>query len=296
MRHTVSRSVPGFLWLSLVMAGLACSPPAKDDGAGGAGGASATGGSTGTGGTAGSGTAGSGGAGTGGSGTGGSGAAPAQFARDIRPLFIASCNDCHHTGSAIGYDFTKPFDAATGIVGRANSWVPNGSTQTKVVDPGNVANSFIITKVTRTDLDPHIDGNPMPQHLAPLTQAELDAVRQWITDGAKNDAFFAASVAPIFGTEVTLGGKAGKCTWCHYRGAPTGVSVLDVFDATTGLVNKPSRYMGKVVEPGNADASMLMKKLLGTGPGPKMPYQPPRLDAAQVQKLKDWIAAGAKND
>jgi hypothetical protein len=221
---------------------------------------------------------------------------PPRYTRDIKPLFGGHCNDCHHPGSAIGYDFVNAFDPTTGIVGRPNSWVVNGSKPTKVIDPGNVDNSFIITKVTRLDLDEHVDGGPMPYHIPYLPQPELDAIRKWITDGAKNDEFFAASVAPIFGTAVTLSGAAGKCTWCHYRNSPTLMSVLDVFDTTTGMVGAFSRYGGKIVAPGDPDGSSLWKKLTGTAIGPQMPLQRPRLSADQVQLLRDWIAAGAPND
>jgi hypothetical protein len=221
---------------------------------------------------------------------------PARFGQDIEPIFRGHCNDCHQRTSASGYDFTNPFDPTTGIVGRANSWVPNGSKQTKVVDPGNVANSFIITKVTRLDLDDHVEGGPMPMHIPYLPQVELDAIRKWITDGANNDQFFAASVAPIFGTQVSLGGAAGKCTWCHYRNSPTFMSVLDVFDANTGMVGASSRYGGKIVAPGDPDGSALWKKLTGTTLGAQMPLQRPRLSAEQVQLLSDWIAAGAADN
>src|SRR5690606_13101873 len=98
-----------------------------------------------------------------------------------------------------------------------------------IVDPGSASNSFLIVKVRDLDLDDHVDGNAMPYLLPRLSTEELAAVEQWILDGAANDAFFASEVAPIFGTEVTLRRTSGRCTWCHYPGSPTGLSVLDVF-------------------------------------------------------------------
>jgi hypothetical protein len=50
-----------------------------------------------------------------------------SYSRDVKPIFVGSCNECHHPGSAIGFDLTNPFDPATGIVGRANSYAANGS-------------------------------------------------------------------------------------------------------------------------------------------------------------------------
>jgi hypothetical protein len=201
---------------------------------------------------------------------------------------------CHTAQSAIGYDLTNPFDPALGIINRPNSWVPNGSKQTLIVEPGNVDNSFLVTKVERTDLDAHVDGSPMPFVVAPLDALQLDAVERWISDGAQNDDFFAESVAPIFGTQVTLRGTAGKCTFCHFPGNANHINVLDVFDAQVGLVNVDSNFGGKLVVPGDAANSVLMKKLTGAaGVGAPMPYVPARLTAAEVQALKTWIEEGA---
>lgn len=221
---------------------------------------------------------------------------PFTFSFNIKPIFANHCNDCHGSTSALGYDFTNPFDPAKGIVGRVNSWASQGSKQAKVVDPGNVENSSIIAKVTRLDLDEHKEGGPMPWQIPYLAQAEVDAIRKWITDGAKNDQFYASSVAPIFGTAVSLGADAGKCTWCHYRNSPTLMSVLDVFDPAIGLVGASSRYGGKIVVPGDPDNSVLWKKVAGTTSGPRMPLHRDRLNDQQVQDLRTWIAAGAPND
>jgi hypothetical protein len=106
-------------------------------------------------------------------------------------------------------------------------------------------------------------------------------------------------VAPIFGTQITLGGASGtgKCTFCHYPGAPNGLNILEPFSATSGLVNRTSmRYFAKLVAPGDPDNSVLMKKLTGITTGTQMPMRYPRLTGAQVKVLKDWISAGAQNN
>jgi hypothetical protein len=262
----------------MLLAGQACGGDGSNNGTGGAGG---SGGSGGTG------------------GGGGTGGTPGpSFDRDIqKPIFNALCVDCHFTGNPIDYDFSKPFDPQKGIVGRANSWVSQGSAEPLVVAPGNVANSFLIKKVVETTLDDHVDGNPMPLHLPRLSQAELDAVTKWITDGANNDAYFAANVAPIFGTELTIApSRAGRCTYCHYPNAPSGMSVLNVFDATIGMVNRTSRYGGKIVVPRDPASSQLLKKLSGATLGAQMPLHRDRLTPAQVETLRQWITSGAPNN
>ncbi len=257
-----------------------------DDGGGGAE-PTATGGRAGTGGNA----------GTGGSPSSGgnTGEPTVSFQAHIAPIFAAKCNYCHHAGAAIDVDLTDPFAPEHGLVGRPNTWVPNGSKQTLLVDPGNVDDSFLFTKVVETDLDAHVDGAPMPLQQPAFSDAELALVEQWISDGAKDDAFFASNVAPLFGTEVTLGARSGRCTFCHYPGTPFGFSVLDVFDAESGMVGADSRSSAgkKIVAPGEPEQSALLTRLRGEGGLPRMPLSPARVTDAEAALLRSWVAEGA---
>jgi hypothetical protein len=231
--------------------------------------------------------------------TGDAAAAGVSYLRDVKPVFVAGgCVECHHATSALGYDFNNPFDSTKGIINQANSYAANGSMYAKIVEPGNPAGSALIAKVERTDLDLKTDGAPMPMEIPNLTAAQIEAVRAWIAGGANMDGY-TATVAPIFGTQITLGGASGtgKCTFCHYPGAPNGLNILEPFSATSGLVNRTSmRYFAKLVAPGDPDNSVLMKKLTGITTGTQMPMRYPRLTGAQVKVLKDWISAGAQNN
>lgn len=225
-------------------------------------------------------------------------AGPISFATDIQPIFNVKCISCHHPESAIDVDLTNPFDPDHGIVGRENTWVPNGSEQTLIVDPGNLSNSFLIKKLESESLDDHVDGAPMPLPVERVTADELESIKQWIRDGALNDDFFAQNVAPIFGTQITLGRAAGKCTWCHYPGSPTGLDVLDPFDPEEGMVGRESNYRGMIVAPGDVEGSFLIEKLEQMRPagGNPMPYQPPRLTAEELARVRAWIGQGALNN
>ncbi len=78
---------------------------------------------------------------------------------------------------------------------------------------------------------------------------------------------------------------------CH-RGdaAPLGLR-LDGFE---GLMAGSER--GPVVAPGDPDTSELMRRLEGRSL-PRMPLTgPPFLDDAQIALVREWIAAGARND
>jgi hypothetical protein len=52
------------------------------------------------------------------------------------------------------------------------------------------------------------------------------------------------------------------------------------------------------VAPGNPDASYLVRKLEGAPgiTGQRMPFGGPFLDAAAIQQVRAWIAAGAPNN
>lgn len=49
---------------------------------------------------------------------------------------------------------------------------------------------------------------------------------------------------------------------------------------------------GPVIVPGDADDSLLVKKLVEG----KMPKRGPKLTPIQIQTIKDWIDAGAPNN
>lgn len=231
----------------------------------------------------------------GGGGESGIDAGNVSYAEDVAPIFSGSCMFCHHEGGAAPGDMENTFDPETGLINQPNTWVEaHGSDETVLVDPGNVDNSFILVKVQEDLHVPEEDGSLMPLHLPRFTEDELATVEQWIADGAQNDAFFDENVKPLFGDDITLGRRAGRCTYCHYPGTPNGMSVLDVFDPETGMVGVESVYGGLIVAPGDPDASVLMKKLRGEpGVGAQMPFHPTPLTEHQVDVIASWIAGGA---
>lgn len=225
-----------------------------------------------------------------------------SFARDLQPLFNQRCVFCHYTGT--GFDLSRPFDPDEGLIGLKNGWyVEHDSPYEFVVVPGDPDNSFLVYKLAASpdpvDFDVTNNGEPMPYRIPRLTADELMWVRQWVEDGAENDAFFKEKVAPIFGTEITLGRKRGKCTLCHYPDSPTGLSVLDVFDPESGLVGVDANLSTKLrVDPGNPDNSFLIEKLEEAEPsaGAQMPLHPPRFSEAEVAMVRTWISDGAHDD
>lgn len=96
-------------------------------------------------------------------------AAEVDFARSIEPILIKRCSECH------GPDQQK---AKLRLDSRAAA-VQAGKSGHPAVVPGHPDDSELIKRVTSADPD-----EVMPPKGAPLTQAEVAALRQWIQDGA----------------------------------------------------------------------------------------------------------------
>jgi cytochrome c553 len=103
---------------------------------------------------------------------------------------------------------------------------------------------------------------------------------------------FGRDIAPILNR---------ACVACHLEGGELGGLILypDPWAHLVGIASTQSPL--KLVEPGEPDKSYLYAKLAGTheaagGSGLRMPPQAPPLAEADIDRLKRWIAAGAKND
>jgi hypothetical protein len=86
------------------------------------------------------------------------------------------------------------------------------------------------------------------------------------------------------------------CTACHAgAGAPLGLR-LNEGSSYALLVNAPSAEVPSLqrVQPGNPDASYLIRKLEGTAAvGSRMPLNGPPLPASTIAVIRQWIANGA---
>jgi hypothetical protein len=221
-----------------------------------------------------------------------------SYSTDVAPIFEAKCNACHHPDNAVKVDLTRPFHPELGIINRPNTWTQ--SSKPILVVPGDPEASALIWKVEQTDLELKVDGDPMPWHIPPLTSGELDSLRRWILDGAKNDDLYRSTITRIFGDGVSLGRRGGKCAYCHYPEAAFGPDLVDPFDPQAGAIETASMYGGVRIVPGEPEASVLFTKVKGdplpANLGRPMPLHPERLTPEEQQTLRDWISEGAKNN
>lgn len=101
---------------------------------------------------------------------------------------------------------------------------------------------------------------------------------------------FARDIAPML--------KA-RCATCHLTGEEAGGMALYPKAARASLLARVATGTTlHVVEPGKPEESYLLYKLLGThrergGQGERMPFGAAPLDAADIERIRRWIADGA---
>ncbi|MEP6546643.1 MAG: hypothetical protein ABJD53_04200 [Gammaproteobacteria bacterium] len=128
-------------------------------------------------------------------GGGGNGTITADFQSIQDTVFTPICSKCHIGASApegLQLDAGHSYNL---LVGVASVEQPN----LQRVAPGDPDSSYIAHKIAGV---PGITGGQMPLGEAPLPQATIDAIRQWITNGAPN-APAAAAAAQSFAVQTT---------------------------------------------------------------------------------------------
>jgi hypothetical protein len=119
---------------------------------------------------------------------GASGPITADFQSIQDNVFTPICSKCHIGASApeglqldVGHSYNL-------LVGVPSAEQPN----LLRVKPGDPDDSYMVHKIENTS---GISGGQMPLNENPLPQATIDAIRQWITNGAANAPTAAAAVA-----------------------------------------------------------------------------------------------------
>ncbi|MFO0904848.1 MAG: c-type cytochrome domain-containing protein [Pirellulales bacterium] len=217
-----------------------------------------------------------------------------SFSTHVVPILVGKCGGCH-VNNARGQFSMSSF---------AN--LMKGPPAGKVVFPGDPIGSRLIEVIESGD---------MPRGGLKVTPDELATLKKWITDGAKFDGksdqdsltslnpnakpdaapmvqvmeatgketiSFARDIAPVL---------AANCTNCHGTMRPR--ENFSLINFTSLLKGGDS---GPPIVPGKPAESLIIKKLLGTGGGQRMPVGRDPLPTDVMAKIEKWIEEGAKFD
>lgn len=94
---------------------------------------------------------------------------PVSFSREVAPIMAMHCNGCHGT--------------AAGLSTRSYRELMLGGNLGKAVVPGNSKSSLLLDFLEGR----RGERRRMPKDGRPLSQTQIDTIRRWIDEGAKDD-------------------------------------------------------------------------------------------------------------
>ncbi|MFN6110365.1 MAG: c-type cytochrome domain-containing protein [Planctomycetota bacterium] len=215
-----------------------------------------------------------------------------SFTKDVAPILVAKCGGCHVNNQR-------------GQFGMATYKALMSSGQV-------VANDPVESRLIQV-----IDTGEMPKGGGKVEEAELKLLRDWVTAGAKSDADENANLRTLGAAGVEappemerpqLVKATGKetvsfsrdiapilvenCSGCHVDvRQPRANLNLGIF---SGLLRGGDS--GAILLGGKEADSLIIKKLLGTGGGNRMPLGRPPLAQEKIALISKWIAEGATFD
>jgi hypothetical protein len=166
----------------------------------------------------------------------------------------------------------------------------------RIFEPGKPAGKSIIGRRLRN--------NRMPLGVPFTVSINSEAyavVRQWITDGARDDAHFKDKVQPLFRTDNAFAPNMPACTTCHMSNQePPSFHELDLSSHPGILLGADSVAKGvqnatKVVIPGKPEESSLFQHLIEDRMPPGIAPTEDR-DHPNTRILLRWIEQGARCD
>ena len=115
---------------------------------------------------------------------GGGGGGGTGFAGAVQPILTANCalSGCHAGASPAQGMNLSVGQAYANIVN-----VPSNESGLLRVKPSEPDSSYLVHKIQGTQGSVGGSGGRMPLGSAALSQTQIDAIRQWITDGAQNN-------------------------------------------------------------------------------------------------------------
>lgn len=195
---------------------------------------------------------------------------PVSFECAVLPLLEQRCNDCHNsTKQSGGLDLS-----------RHKTMLRGGNELGAAIIPRQPDESPLIQVLSGT-AEP-----AMPENGKPLPKAEIDLLRRWISEGARDDTpvfpsdqirFFETQVRPVL---------AGHCFKCHAgKDAEHGLQLTSRAAILNGGVRGPAAV------PGQPKASLLISAVRHSD-DLKMPRGGDRLSRQQVAAFETWVELG----
>ena len=192
------------------------------------------------------------------------------YTEQIRPVLERQCQSCHQGATRQG-----------GLDVSTREGLLQGGGRGPAVVPGNSKDSLLYKLITHGE-QPHM---PLRAGKLPAETAALIAL--WIDLGARDDGAAAAAAGdPLF--DKVRPALETHCLNCH--GGKLKQAGLDL--STRDKLLRGSDGHKDVVVPGNAAASLLMKKIRHQHQ-PAMPYQGQKLSDETIAALAAWIDAKA---
>lgn len=96
-----------------------------------------------------------------------------SFHEQIRPIFQTHCQGCHQPAKRGGGYVMTTYD----------QMLKGGESESPAIQPGDVDGSYLVDLVTPEDGEAE-----MPKGKPPLSEAEIELIRRWIEQGAKDDS------------------------------------------------------------------------------------------------------------
>jgi len=185
------------------------------------------------------------------------------FQNDILPILISSCSEqgCHDAGTrSDGVQTTSYVDLMNSDIVRA----------------GDPSESKLWKSITDTD-----PGDRMPEGKPPLTNDQLDLIRRWIEQGAKNLICESACDTTKFTYTAVIAPTMQKyCVGCHSGGSPSAGIILDNHASIQTYALNGQLY-------GSVNHDPAYKA---------MPQGGQKLEACKVTQIRKWIENGALNN
>ncbi|HEY2633452.1 MAG TPA: hypothetical protein VGI51_01955, partial [Steroidobacteraceae bacterium] len=149
-------------------------------------------------------------------------------------VFTPICSKCHVGGGApegLQLDAAHSYNLLVGVPSTEQPAVLR-------VKPGDPDNSYMVRKIEGLS---SITGLQMPYMEMPLPQATIDAIRQWITNGAPNAPAAAAKAAQMFAVQTTA--PVDKAT---VKTPPAQILVTFTQDVDAPLVNDTTVSLARI--------------------------------------------------